>query len=207
MSLIYLNKNNFPTFTPMKITTFYGNTQEQKSWSGGTTTELFIYPDGATYAEQNFDFRISTADVIAATSNFTAFPGYHRRLMVLRGSVELTHKGQYTKTLNELEQDAFSGDWETSAVGRCMDFNLICSPKAKGKIKAHQLDKGARLEVKRDDSFLFFYCVIGSIELIVAGKTYSLGSTDFLIIREPDDEVVEIYTQVPSLFVETRVNY
>ena len=191
----------------MKISTFYGNTQEQTSWSGGTTTELFIYPDGASYAEKNFDFRVSTADVISATSNFTALPGYHRRLLVIRGGIELTHKDQYTKMLNELEQDAFLGDWETSAIGRCMDFNLICSDKAKGKIKAHQLEKGARLDVKRDDSFLFFYCVIGSIELIIDGKTYSLGSTDFLIVREPDNIEIEIYTQVASLFVETRVNY
>jgi environmental stress-induced protein Ves len=190
----------------MKITTFYGNTQEQTSWSGGTTTELFIYPDGATYGEKNFDFRISTADVIAATSTFSSFPGYHRRLMVLRGGIELTHKNQYTKTLNELDQDAFSGDWETSAEGRCMDFNLICSAKAKGKIKGHQLDKGARLEVKRNDSFLFFYCAIGALEIIIEGKTYSLGSTDFLIIREPNNVDIEIYTQVASLFVETRVN-
>ena len=191
----------------MKITTFYGNTQEVATWSGGTTTELFIYPDGATYAEKNFDFRISTADVIAATSTFSAFPGYHRRFMVLRGEIEITHKDQYTKKLNELEQDAFSGDWETSAVGRCMDFNLICSPKAKGKIKAHSLDKGARLELKRNDSFLFIYTVVGSIEVIIDEKTYSLGSTDFLIIREPDDVEIEIYTTVASLFVETRVNY
>jgi environmental stress-induced protein Ves len=191
----------------MKITTFYGNTQEQSSWSGGTTTELFIYPDGATNTEQNFDFRISTADVISATSNFTAFPGYHRRLLVLRGGIELTHKDQYTKMLTELEQDAFSGDWETSAIGRCMDFNLICSPKAKGKMKAHQLEKGARVEIQRDDSFLFIYAVIGSIDVIIDEKTYSLGSTDFLIIREPDNVEIEIYTQVASLFVETRVNY
>jgi environmental stress-induced protein Ves len=191
----------------MKITTFYGNTQEVASWSGGTTTELFIYPDGATYAEKNFDFRISTADVIAATSTFSSFPSYHRRLMVLRGEIEITHKDQYTKRLNELEQDAFSGDWETSAVGRCVDFNLICSAKAKGKIKAHSLDKGARLELKRNDSFLFIYTVVGSIEVIIDEKTYSLGSTDFLIIREPDDVEIEIFTTVASLFVETRVNY
>lgn len=190
----------------MKITTFYGNTQESTSWSGGTTTELFIYPDGATYAEKNFDFRISTADVIAATSNFTAFPGYHRKLMVLRGGIEISHKGQYIKKLSEFEQDAFSGDWETSAVGRCMDFNLICSAKAKGKIKAHQLEKGARLELTSSDSFLFIYAVIGSIDVIIDQKSHVLGSTDFLIVREPDGVEIEIYTQTPALFVETKVN-
>ena len=32
-------------------------------WSGGSTTELFIWPKDASYAERRFNIRISTATV------------------------------------------------------------------------------------------------------------------------------------------------
>lgn len=43
-------------------------------WSGGTTTELFIWPHGASYAERRFGIRISTATVDIAQSTFTKLP-------------------------------------------------------------------------------------------------------------------------------------
>ncbi len=46
------------------------NQQKISTWSGGTTTELFIYPEVAEYSERNFDFRISTATVEVEESNF-----------------------------------------------------------------------------------------------------------------------------------------
>jgi environmental stress-induced protein Ves len=33
------------------------------SWSGGTTTQLAIYPENSSYQQRNFLYRISTATV------------------------------------------------------------------------------------------------------------------------------------------------
>ena len=41
-------------------------------WSGGRTTEIYIAPEGALYAERNFLFRISTAEVELEESDFIA---------------------------------------------------------------------------------------------------------------------------------------
>lgn len=43
-------------------------------WSGGTTTELFIWPYGASYAERRFSIRISTATVDIADPRSPSFP-------------------------------------------------------------------------------------------------------------------------------------
>jgi len=95
---------------------------QQKSWSGGTTTELFIYPPAANYAQRNFDFRLSTATVEMEKSEFTRLPGYARKLMVLAGETTLHHQHQHTKTLQKFAVDAFEGNWKTTAAGTCTDL-------------------------------------------------------------------------------------
>ena len=62
-------------------------------WSGGVTTQLAIWPEGADYGARRFDWRISTAIVEDEKSVFTALPGIHRLLMILDGEIEVTHNG------------------------------------------------------------------------------------------------------------------
>lgn len=42
------------------------------NWSGGKTTQLFIYPENSEYAKRNFLFRISSATVDCERSEFTS---------------------------------------------------------------------------------------------------------------------------------------
>jgi environmental stress-induced protein Ves len=86
-------------------------------WSGGTTTQLFIYPENAIYAERNFVCRISTAIVEIPESTFTALPDVLKILMILEGELEIEHKGRYTKQLQKFDTDSFSGSWETQGKG------------------------------------------------------------------------------------------
>lgn len=62
---------------------------QTSQWSGGSTTELFIYPPTAHYADRNFDFRISSASVTDEQSVFTALPSVSRTLMLLEGQMKL----------------------------------------------------------------------------------------------------------------------
>ena len=39
------------------------NQYKTTQWSGGTTTELLIYPSTSKYSERNFKWRISSAKV------------------------------------------------------------------------------------------------------------------------------------------------
>ena len=48
------------------------------TWSGGTTTQLAIAPEGAVYAERSFLWRVSSATVELETSDFTPLPDYNR---------------------------------------------------------------------------------------------------------------------------------
>lgn len=52
-------------------------------WSGGSTTQMMIFPAGSSYRNRDFRFRISSAVVEDAVSVFTKLDGVERFLTVL----------------------------------------------------------------------------------------------------------------------------
>ena len=106
-------------------------------WAGGTTTELFIYPEFAIYKKMDFDFRISTATIEIDTSIFSTLKDVQRTLMVLDGTLELTHKDHHTAILKPFEIDSFGGEWQTTSRGKAVDFNLMLrDSNLSGRVKA-----------------------------------------------------------------------
>ena len=105
-------------------------------WSGGSTTEYFIYPEQASYAERDFDIRISRAVVEQTPSEFTSLPGYMRLLMPLDAHLRLVYQGQEEISLLPLEVTAFDGGWHTVSHGVCTDFGLMYNPKFQGRLEA-----------------------------------------------------------------------
>ena len=104
-------------------------------WSGGDTTQLYIYPESGEYAKRNFMFRLSTATVTSEKSVFTELKGISRKLMVLSGEMKLEHNGRYSKELKEFGQDSFMGEWETVSYGKAVDFNLMTNNLCIGKLE------------------------------------------------------------------------
>ena len=116
-------------------------------WSGGTTTQLAIWPEGAVYAERNFVWRVSSARVETQESEFTSLPGVARCLMVLDGTLHLEHEGRYETELVQFAQDNFSGSWTTRSRGRVTDFNLMTTA-GEGRVQLLELGASSRREVE-----------------------------------------------------------
>ena len=95
------------------------------AWSGGTTTQLAIFPPDAVYAHRDFLWRVSSATVDLEESDFTPLPDYERLIATLEGDITLTHKGGAPITLQPFRVHGFSGGDATHSVGRCRDFNLM----------------------------------------------------------------------------------
>lgn len=145
--------------------------QTTTAWAGGKTTELYIYPRDMLYADRQFGFRISSATVELAQSEFTPLPGYTRHIMPLRGEMRLEHEGHHARTLAPREVDIFDGGWRTLSRGLCTDFNLMCSPRWAGRLYALDLPGGID-------------CTAGSFTGL-----YALGDTGILITgpgRQPE---------------------
>ena len=63
--------------------------QVTTTWSGGTTTQLAIAPEGAVYADRDFLWRLSSAKVELEHSDFTPLPDYNRLISVLHGELDM----------------------------------------------------------------------------------------------------------------------
>lgn len=100
-------------------------------WSGGTTTQFYIYPENSTYTSRNFDLRISSAVINQSPSNFTSLKGFSRVLISLNHEISISHEGQNPVILKPLQIYTFSGDSETQSKGLATDFNIIYSSKVK----------------------------------------------------------------------------
>lgn len=105
-------------------------------WSGGTTTQLAIYPEDSEYSKRNFMWRLSSAKVELEESNFTSLPGIDRIIMIIKGELKLEHEGHYRKRLMPFQQDTFKGDWKTRSYGKVTDFNLMTSKNCYGNVEA-----------------------------------------------------------------------
>jgi len=163
-------------------------------WAGGSTTELYIYPSTATYAAGNFNFRISSATVEIEKSNFTILPGVSRQLMVLKGSIKLSHKNHHLVRLNKNDIDSFEGNWETSTVGTCVDFNLMTKGNTSGKISSFSVsaDKTLNFQLESTCEFIIFYAYEGNLKVDFSSEMRNVNQGELLVIQHPINEVVKL---------------
>lgn len=112
------------------------------NWSGGSTTELYLDPPQASYAQRNFGVRVSSATVECERSQFTALPGVERIILPLRGQLHLYYEGHGEKLLQPFEQDRFDGGWHTESIGKATDFNVMLREGRKAKVEVLSLSGG-----------------------------------------------------------------
>jgi uncharacterized protein len=146
----------------MSINIYTAENRATINWAGGTSTEIFIYPDNTSFAGRDFLFRISTATVEAEETEFTFFRGITRHLMVLKGELQLEHEGRYSKQLKPFDQDTFSGEWKTRSRGKVTDFNLMLGGGAKGSLQHHRIGLGQPLSFNPENDFRFLYIASGA---------------------------------------------
>lgn len=163
------------------------------NWSGGTTTQLFIYPENSSYAERNFIFRISTATVEQEESVFTSLPGVHRHLMILEGNLHIKHINHYEKTLRAFDQDEFEGEWTTHGKGKVKDFNVMLRENAKARITAISLRGKEYIECGSRFSVLYLYqgmMMVNHIELKQGDVLIAEGKEQLEIISMAQSKII-----------------
>ncbi len=156
-------------------------------WSGGTSTQLFISPEGATVTDRNFDWRISSALVEAEESDFTLFEGYERILIPLKGKLEMEHQtpnGTIQQNVGEFELARFSGSWPTKAKGKVMDFNVIFKPNYHTKVQVTHFSEEEEVFVLEENTHVLFLQA-GSCNL-----NGNLLHAPVLIVIEEGDETL-----------------
>lgn len=173
------------------INVFTKENQITKRWSGGTTTEICIFPKDSNYEDKNFIWRISSAKVESEESNFTYLKNIWREIMILDGNVKLIHNDETSVSLVRFEKHSFSGEWETRSYGKVTDFNLMVSEKANCNISYIKLNKNTmskfslNIKNKKNHKNLSygFYCYEGNIKVSLQDNSFALNKNDFILIN------------------------
>ncbi|MCZ4318765.1 HutD family protein [Aequorivita viscosa] len=159
---------------------------QTSQWSGGSTAQLYIFPANATYAARDFELRLSTAKVEVEESTFTALSGIQRKLMILEGAISITHEGKYSEHLKPFEVDEFSGDWKTTAIGTCTDFNVMWIGQQQNELYHIAVGKTGcyTLKPRKECKKLFLYATSGSIMLQLLDENYILKTENLMVIED-----------------------
>ena len=176
-------------------------------WSGGTTTELFIYPPESQYKDLDFKFRLSCANIEVKTSEFTPLPNVKRILLLLDGELELIHENHHTKHLKPFQFDTFSGDWKTKCIltsdkALATDFNLMMLGDTKGILSVIKAKKRQFHHYQITHDFTIFYVAEGELK----HNNTTLTKGELLIIQNPQPQKFEFRVSENSNIVVVRVD-
>lgn len=163
-------------------------------WSGGTTTQLAIAPEGAAYADREFLWRLSSAAVEADHSDFTPLPDYNRLISVVEGDLDLRIGAGDRFPLRRLTVCSFDGGTPVESWGRCVDFNLMLRKgRCQGSVQSLTLAPASAVTWtpavpaprtgSQYDAAL--YCVSGKLELPELGLAAQAGQ--LLLCRKAEE--------------------
>ena len=170
-------------------------------WSGGTTTQLAIAPEGAVYADRDFLWRFSSARVELEHSDFTPLPDYVRLISVLHGELDMKVGEGERFSLAPLTLCSFDGGTPVESWGKCTDYNLMLRKgQAQGSAQSLVLEPGsactwtASVPAPLDypNCTVALYCVSGAVK--VDGVEAQEGQ--FLLCRQADpSQTVKLVTE------------
>ena len=170
------------------VTLLRANDFQVSDWSGGKTKQLYLSPPTGHYGKRNFDYRLSTATVELAESQFSDLSGFHRILMSLDHTLYLHNASRQEETvLAPFTPYFFEGSDSITSRGTCTDFNLIYSDHYQGQMLAIS----DREELSQDEAIQFIYALS---DLMVTGTGLpSLNlETGQLLIVEKDAQETEL---------------
>ena len=161
------------------------NDFQVSDWSGGKTKQLYLSPPTGHYSKRDFDYRLSTATVELAESQFSDLSGFHRILMSLDHTLHLHNASRQEETvLAPFTPYFFEGSDSITSRGTCTDFNLIYSDHYQGQMIA--ISDGQ--ELSQDEAIQFIYALS---DLMVTGTdlpSLNLETGQLLIVEKETQE-------------------
>ena len=151
------------------------------SWSGGTTTEIYLYPEDGNYSRKQFFYRISTATIETLESVFTVLPGVERVIVPLENKMILRHEEEEV-VLSPYEPYRFSGERNTRSRGINRDFNLMMNHGKRGNVEILTISQGSSSIEEAVDTL--YYYAEGKETIGVGGETLFPGDSILVKTQE-----------------------
>ena len=167
------------------ITLLKSNDFKVSDWSGGKTKQLYLSPPTGHYGKREFDYRLSTATVELAESQFSDLSGFHRILMSLDHTLHLHNASRQEETvLAPFTPYVFEGSDSITSRGTCTDFNLIYSDHYQGQMLAIS----DREELSQDEAIQFIYALSDLMVTGIGLSSLNLETGQLLIVEKDAQE-------------------
>lgn len=185
-------------------------------WAGGRTTQIAIMPPTAVYGDRDFLWRVSSATVEAEESDFTLLPDYDRQILLLDGSIRLSHSGGPSFRLEPYRVHAFDGGEATRSWGRCRDFNLMLRKgKSSGRLRALILPRRGEAALQWESPIrgdlsrrsLLLYCANGDAAVERAGERLCCRGEESVWIEDAEGPALRLTARTPSVLIAAEVQY
>ena len=161
------------------------NDFQVSDWSGGKTKQLYLSPPTGHYGKREFDYRLSTATVELAESQFSDLSGFHRILMSLDHTLHLHNASRQEETvLAPFTPYFFEGSDSITSRGTCTDFNLIYSDHYQGQMLAIS----DREELSQDEAIQFIYALSDLMVTGIGLPSLNLETGQLLIVEKEAQE-------------------
>lgn len=181
----------------MRVKWIHKEDYQTTRWSGGTASQVMIWPEHADFKSREFMWRISLATLEDETSVFTPFPGFQRILYLLNGISSLTFQGmnaveKRTVTLSPGEQVRFDGNWKTGSRGQASDLNLIMKQGVCGSIVTLEIGEEQRLWTRPilyagPESRCGYFLYVRTGVLQIDGCRVPCGDSVFVLAEENEE--------------------
>lgn len=196
----------------MNIKIYKSEDYTPSRWTGGTTTQLAIFPEDSDYLKRNFIWRLSTATCDLEETTFSKLPDYDRVLMVLKGDVVLAHQDVRVARLGELEQDRFDGGYHTKSFGKITDYNLMTAKGNKGYLDVIELTADSKeLEFEKDEELerfdVTFYCRDGYATITAGSETFMLMPGQQMVASFVSGEEVKMSVMGDGTLIRGQIFY
>lgn len=184
----------------------------KSNWTGGTTTQLAIFPENSRYLDRNFIWRLSSATCDLPETTFSRLPDYDRVLMVLEGSTVLAHQDVRVSRLSELEQDRFDGGYTTKSFGKITDYNLMVAKGNQGLLDVVTPEETNR-KLEEEDFPEYDYhtqalfCKEGYAAVTVDGDTQMLMPGQQLVLNCQRTEKPDISVMGEGILIRAQIFY
>lgn len=176
----------------MKITVIKEDTVKTSRWAGGESKQYFIYPLEADYVSRNFSFRLSMATSISADeAKYSNLENFTRYLVMLEGKSHVFHKEHYDTVMYQYNDiDVFDGGWESHAIGKVTDFNMMLAKNCAGSMSVVEnngiitADDYCKTS-KNTYNWLAFFCGLGYASFkLLTGELVSISKGDLILFED-----------------------
>ena len=162
------------------------------TWSGGKTTELFIFPEKSSYKDRDFKVRISSATVELEQSTFTKLEGVNRFITPLNNNLKLTHNEEESVDLKPFEIHEFDGSINTNSFGKARDFNLMLANGAKGELKSFLIQEAKEIILLVDFGFNILYSYDCIFKIWIDEEEFMLLPNELLVMKSNSSKHIKI---------------